>query len=131
MSLHPLPIAGIALLAVAATGCASGPPANPATIVPYEGGLIVASAASRSEEGAMRSAVRGAEMACDDRGGQLAVIKTTTVYRGMVAKEVNDTLSKVGAIINAQGDEAATVPDLSSPEDYKAMVEFRCEKPKG
>lgn len=120
--------ASILLVAVAvAAGCGHdrGPPRNPAMIVPYADGLTVATAFSRTEEGALRKAVRGAEMVCQERAAPLAVIRTTTVYRGVVPREVSDTVSKVGAIITGTGGEP--VPDLATDEDYKVSVDFRCE----
>jgi len=116
----------VILLAAAAVGagCESGPLRNPAMIVPYEGGLIVATAFSRNEEGALRDAVRGAEMTCENRGAPLAVVRTTTVYRGVVPKEVSQTASKIGSIISEGG--ANPVPDLTTDEDYKVSVDFRC-----
>jgi hypothetical protein len=113
--------------AVVTAGCASDRGSrNPAMIVPYADGLTVATAFSRSEEGALRKAVRGAQMVCEERAAPLAVVRTTTVYRGVVPREVSDTVSKVGAIINQGGGEA--VPDLATDEDYKVSVDFRCER---
>jgi hypothetical protein len=113
--------------AAMAAGCAHDHGSrNPAMIVPYADGLTVATAFSRTEEGALRKAVRGAQMVCDERAAPLAVVRTTTVYRGVVPREVSDTVSKVGAIINQGGGEA--VPDLATDEDYKVSVDFRCER---
>lgn len=121
--------ASVLLIAAALTaGCTHGHSSRyPAMIVPYENGLTVATAFSRNEEGALRKAVRGAEIVCEERGSPLAVVRTTTVYRGVVPREVSETVSKVGAIVTDSG-----IPDLATDEDYKVSVDFRCGSvPKG
>jgi len=117
----------LALAAVVLIGCARTA-RNPAVVVPYEGGLFVASAFAQSEEGAMRSAVLGADMTCNDRGRQLAVTRTTATFRGVVSREVTDAISTIEKILADTG--AAPIPDLSTDQDYKVNVEFRCE-PRG
>lgn len=120
------------LLLVAAaslSACGTAASRNPAVIIPYAGGVTVATATGRSEEVAMHKALQGARMECDDRRQPLAVTKTTTAFRGVIAPEVSQTVSKVGKVIEGTTGTPAPVPDLSSDDDYKVSVEFRCENP--
>lgn len=120
-------LSACAFVAGCAGDGATGLPANPAVIIPYEGGLFTASAFARTEEGAFRKALGGAEMACRERQAVLAVVKTTTAFRGVVSREVQQSVSKIEEVIS--GSTSKTVPDLSSDEDYKVTAEFRCQRP--
>ena len=117
----------LALSLVLAAGCARTA-RNPAVVVPYEGGRFVATAFAQSEEGALRNAVRGAGMTCDERGRQVAVTRTTTAYRGVVSREVNQALATIEQILAEAA--AEPIPDLSTDQDYKVSVDFRCD-PRG
>lgn len=104
-------------------GCAASGGGN-GVVIPYENGRLVAQASARSEEDALRDALAAAKDECRERRQPLAVVKQKTEYKGMVAKEVVKTAEQLEKII-AEGAEKV-IPDLSSDEDYKVSIDFRC-----
>jgi hypothetical protein len=106
------------LSACAAAGGGNG------VVIPYENGRLVAQASARTEEAALRDALEAAKAECKDRRQPLAVKSQKTEYKGMVAKEVVKTAEQLEKVI-AEGAEGV-IPDLSSDEDYKVSIEFRC-----
>jgi hypothetical protein len=52
------------------------------------------------------------------------VVRERTEYRGVVAREIVRTAEQIEEIIAAGS--GKVVPDLSSDEDYKVSVDFRC-----
>jgi hypothetical protein len=114
----PLLCATVLLSACATTGGGNG------VVIPYENGRLVAQASSRSEEEALRDALEAAKAECKDRRQPLAVKSQKTEYKGMVAREVVKTAEQLEKVI-AEGAEGV-IPDLSSNEDYKVSIEFRC-----
>ena len=115
---HAFLLPAVVLSACAAIGGGNG------VVIPYENGRLVAQASARTEEAALRDALAAAKAECKDRRQPLAVTKQTTEYKGVVAKEVVKTAEQLEKII-AEGAEKV-IPDLSSDEDYKVSVEFRC-----
>lgn len=109
---------GVLLSACAGTGGGNG------VVIPYEGGRLVAQASARTEEDALRDALDAAKAECKDRRQPLAVKSQKTEYKGMVAKEVVKTAEQLEKILAEGIDEV--IPDLSSDEDYKVSIEFRC-----
>jgi hypothetical protein len=105
------------------TGCASAGGGN-GIVIPYENGRLVAQASARTEGDALRDALAAARAECKERRQALAVTKQTTEYKGMVAKEVVKTAEQLEKIISEGAEKV--IPDLSSDEDYKVSVEFRC-----
>ena len=93
-------------------------------VIPYEGGRLVAQASARTEEDALRDALGAAKAECKERRQPLAVKSQKTEYKGMVAKEVVKTAEQLEKILAEGIDEV--IPDLSSDEDYKVSIDFRC-----
>jgi hypothetical protein len=103
--------------------CAAGGGGN-GVVIPYENGRLVATASARNEADALRDALAAARDECKARRAPLAVVKQTTEYKGMVAKEVVKTAEQLEKIISEGA--GKVIPDLSSDEDYKVSIEFRC-----
>lgn len=104
------------------SACAAG--GGNGVVIPYQDGRLVAQASARTEEEALRDALAAAKDECQSRRAPLGVVKQKTEYQGVVAKEVVKTAEQLEKII-AEGAEAV-IPDLSSDEDYKVSIEFRC-----
>jgi class 3 adenylate cyclase len=113
-----------AALLVAALSACGTTTAGRGVVIPYQDGRLVAQASARSEEDALRDALAAAKDECQARRAPLAVVKQKTEYQGVVAREVVKTAEQLEKII-AEGAEAV-IPDLSSDEDYKVSIEFRC-----
>jgi hypothetical protein len=109
--------ATVALSACAAAG-------GRGVVIPYENGRLVATAPGRTEDDALRDALAAAKDECKDRGQPLAVVKQRTEYKGVVAREVVKTAEQLEKVIS-QG-AGSVIPDLSSDEDYKVSIDFRC-----
>ena len=116
--MRPAVLCAVAVLSACAARGGSG------IVIPYENGRLVAQASARTEEDALRDALAAAKDECQARRAPLAVVKQKTEYQGVVAKEVVKTAEQLEKII-AEGAEAV-IPDLSSDEDYKVSIEFRC-----
>ena len=114
----------VVLLCTAAILSACGAAAGRGVVIPYENGRLVAMAPGRTEDDALRDALAAAKAECKDRGQPLAVVKQRTEYRGVVAREVVKTAEQLEKII-LEGTEKI-IPDLSSDEDYKVSLDFRC-----
>jgi hypothetical protein len=93
-------------------------------VIPDEGGRLVATASARTEQEALRDALAAARAECSGRRQSLAVVRERTEYRGVVAREIVRTAEQIEEIIAAGS--GKVVPDLSSDEDYKVSVDFRC-----
>lgn len=113
-----------ALLMCTAVLAACGTQAGRGVVIPYENGRYVATAMARNEEAALRDALAAAKGECSSRRQPLAVTKQKTEFRGLVAREVVKTAEQIEEIIAAG--EGKVLPDLSSDEDYKVSLEFRC-----
>jgi hypothetical protein len=116
-----LPVPLLCAAAVAACGTTAG---GRGLVIPYEDGRLVAQASARSEEEALRDALEAAKAECKDRRQPLAVKSQKTEYKGMVAREVVKTAEQLEKVIAEGG--GKVIPDLSSDEDYKVSIEFRC-----
>ena len=114
----------VPLLCACAVLSACGTTAGRGVVIPYENGRLVATAPGRTEDDALRDALAAAKAECKDRGQPLAVVKQRTEYRGMVAREVVKTAEQLEKVI-LEGTEKI-IPDLSSDEDYKVSLDFRC-----
>jgi hypothetical protein len=115
----PLLCLGAAILsACAAPGGGNG------VVIPYENGRFVATASARTEQDALRDALAAARGECADRRQALAVAKQKTEYKGVVAREVVKTAEQLEEIIAGEG--GKVIPDLSTDEDYKVTIDFRC-----
>lgn len=114
---HGLPLLVLLLSACAAAG-------GRGVVIPYEDGRFVATAMAREEQDALRDALAAARGECRERGQPLAVVRQKTEYRGIVAREVVKTAEQIEEIIAAGTGEV--LPDLSSDEDYKVSIDFRC-----
>ena len=114
-----------ALLAVSVSlaGCAgvSGPRG---VVIPYENGRMVASATARTEDEALRDALDAAKAECRGQRQPLAVVRQRTEYQGVVAREIVKTAEQIEEIVRAGS--GRVVPDLSTDDDYKVSLEFRC-----
>ena len=107
--------------------CMGGGSAGRGVVIPYEDGKLVATAPGRTEDQALRDALGAAKAECKDRRQSLAVVKQRTEYKGVLGREIVKTAEQIEEII-AAGQEGAkkVLPDLSSDEDYKVSLEFRC-----
>jgi hypothetical protein len=93
-------------------------------VIPYENGRFVATAMARTEQDALRDALAAAKDECSGRRQPLAVVKQKTEYKGVVAREIVKTAEQIEEIIAAGS--GKVIPDLSSDEDYKVSIDFRC-----
>ena len=93
-------------------------------VIPYENGRLVSTASARTEHDALVDALAAAKDECATRKQSLAVVKETTEYRGVVDREVVKSVKQIEEIITEGA--GKIVPDLSTDEDYKVSLEFRC-----
>jgi hypothetical protein len=114
------------LCAGAVLSACGGATAGRGLVIPYENGRFVATATARTEQDALRDALGAAKDECGGRRQPLAVIKQKTEYKGVVAREIVKTAEQIEEIIAAGG--GKVIPDLSSDEDYKVSIEFRCQQ---
>lgn len=117
-------VAAVTLLCATAVLTACGAAAGRGVVIPYENGRLVAMAPGRTEDDALRDALAAAKDECKARAQPLAVVKQKTEYRGVVAREVVKTAEQLEKVILE--DTGKIIPDLSSDEDYKVSLEFRC-----
>lgn len=106
------------------SACAAAGRGANGVVIPYENGRYVATAMARNEQDALRDALDAAKGECRDRRQPLAVVKQKTEYKGVVAREIVKTAEQIEEIIAAGA--GKVLPDLSSDEDYKVSIEFRC-----
>jgi hypothetical protein len=113
-----------ALLCLAGILSACAAPGSRGVVIPYENGRMVATASAENEDDALRDALAAAKAECKERRQPLAVVKQKTEYKGMVAREVVKTAEQLEKILVEGSDKI--IPDLSTDEDYKVSLEFRC-----
>lgn len=113
------------LVCVAALAACAGATAGRGIVIPYENGRLVATANGRTEEQALRGALDAAKAECSERRQALAVVKERTEYKGVLAREIVKTAEQIEEIIRA-GEGGKLMPDLSTDEDYKVSIDFRC-----
>lgn len=116
------PLCVVLLCAVLSACAAAG--GGRGVVVPYENGRLVAQAMARTEQEALRDALAAAKDECGSRRQALAVVKQKTEYKGVVAREIVKTAEQIEEIIAAGA--GKVIPDLSSDEDYKVSLDFRC-----
>src|SRR5690349_1512711 len=113
------------LCASAVLSACAGSGGGRGIVIPYENGRLVATAPGRTEDDALRDALAAAKGECKERRQPLAVVKQKTEYRGVVAREVVKTAEQLEEILAIEGS-GKVIPDLSSDEDYKVSIDFRC-----
>ena len=106
------------------TACGGMAARGNGVVIPYENGRYVATASAKTEETALRDALAAAKDECAGRKQPLAVVKQKTEYKGVVAREIVKTAEQIEEIIAAGA--GKVLPDLSSDEDYKVSLDFRC-----
>ena len=105
-------------------GACEAPAGRNGIVIPYQDGHYVSTAMARDEQDALRDALDAAKDECRERRQPLAVLRTRTEYKGMVAKEVVKTAEQLEKVITEGA--GKVIPDLSSDEDYKVSIDFRC-----
>jgi hypothetical protein len=119
-----IPQASLLFGAAVLGACGGMAPRGNGVVIPYENGRYVATASAKTEETALRDSLAAAKDECAGRRQPLAVVKQKTEYKGVVAREIVKTAEQIEDIIAAGA--GRVLPDLSSDEDYKVSLEFRC-----
>jgi hypothetical protein len=115
---HLLMVMALALL----TGCAASPRLG--KVIPESGPLLRAVATGASRDDAEDSAHYTAEHACRTRRAPYQFLDLRTEYQGLLDEETSKALERITDVARSNG--AGPLPTLSSDEDYRSTVWFKC-----
>ena len=105
------------------SGCATSPKIG--NVIPSEGGIYQAVSTGESRDSALESALYTAEKTCKARKMQHIVLDQKIEYKGILTEDSNKNLDKAQEIIVAAT--GKWLPTLSSEDDYKINMRFKCE----
>ncbi|HEX4872390.1 MAG TPA: hypothetical protein VFV27_08765 [Nevskiaceae bacterium] len=96
------------------------------TVLPLPDQRYEASALGQSRDAATRSALQAAEQRCGREGARPVVLARAYEYQGLVDEQTRRALEQVQEV--AVVSTGTVVPSLSRDDDYRAILQFRCER---
>jgi len=113
----------LATCVVVLVGC--GATSN-SVVLPQEGGIYQVITFGSSERQANQEALSQAHDTCEQIGRGVIVLNHATKYQGGLAKGDKE-LIQIGSKIASMLDDGILPINTSSPNDYKVVMQFRCE----